>query len=401
MTKLPTPDSAAVYEQFSKVFPLQLMNPDTNNGQFIDTHRNPFGFLTRKGITQLRDNGNRFFYRYNTNLHIKHSMLDPVSTPGIHHAQFVRRAKPTAPFAEGSHEWLPRSKEFLLTWNVKVYSTNYLRTVMSAQSFLDGLLGTSCFPQAAVSPIPHGDDSLSAWQSRGISFPPGLSPRKVKEERVPDHSWSRFEETMGTDGEVVVPVTVRDQHCDTLNPFDRVPRLVDSLVGEVMRSPKFIKYDGIAASLAARLSNILPGLIRPHRTDFSARSPSGINWVEAADHFTCRDAHQLPFAAFSDFEHDSRVEQTLAAMKYPTLRHLAWRFRQWYHNARLLATIAAPPLREVVQQMLDTVTRDLDLHLKLESGADDVPAAKDRRQPFVLYSCHDVTILGLLYGTLT
>lgn len=103
--------------------------------------------------------------------------------------------------------------------------------------------------------------------------------------------------------------------------------------------------------------------------------------MEAADHFVCRAAHAVEYARFSDFEHDDRVEQTLAAMNQPTMAHLAWRFRQWYQNKRLLAAIAAPPLREIAEQI--KVTPDL--------------SASERR-PFVLYSCHDITILGLLYG---
>jgi len=153
------------------------------------------------------------------------------------------------------------------------------------------------------------------------------------------------------------------------------------LVSEVMLSEDFLKRDAAAAPLAARLANVLPGLVRPFRTDFSQRSPSGINWVEASDHFICRAAHDVDFARFSDFEHDDRVEQTLAAMSHQTITHLAWRFRKWYQHKRLLAAIAAPPLREVAEQIHTTATLE----------------EKDRR-PFVVYSCHDITILGLLYG---
>jgi hypothetical protein len=68
-------------------------------------------------------------------------------------------------------------------------------------------------------------------------------------------------------------------------------------------------------------------------------------------------------------------------MAHPTITHLAWRFRQWYQNKRLLAVIAAPPLREVANQVL---------------AATELPGTE--RHPFVIYSCHDITILGLLYG---
>ena len=79
-----------------------------------------------------------------------------------------------------------------------------------------------------------------------------------------------------------------------------------------------------------------------------------------------------------------RVEQTLKAMSFQTKVHLAWRFRQWYQHRQLLAAIAAPPLREMITQMAHTA---------------QLPSTDDTsKRPFSLYSCHDITILGLLYG---
>jgi hypothetical protein len=34
---------------------------------------------------------------------------------------------------------------FMQSWDVRAYSTNYLRTVLSVQCFLDGLLGTNAY----------------------------------------------------------------------------------------------------------------------------------------------------------------------------------------------------------------------------------------------------------------
>jgi hypothetical protein len=100
-----------------------------------------------------------------------------------------------------------------------------------------------------------------------------------------------------------------------------------------------------------------------------------------ADHFVCRQSHDLPLARFSDFENDDRVEQTMHAMAHQTKAHLAWRFRQWYLSKRLLAAIAAPPLREISDQMVATLS-----------------LGDSEKRTFTLYSCHDITILGLLYG---
>lgn len=326
MTRLP-PDSAAVFESFSKHFPLAI-HPGVNQGKFIDAARNPFGFLTQSGLEQLNENGQKIFDRYN-----KHG----------HH--FSNRM-----------EWRRGvAADFLSVWDVAAFSTNYLRTVLSVQSFLDGLLGTGL---------------LTFGGKREYDS------KITKEKRVPNHAWKQIdcEDTL-------VKIQVRDVSNDPLNAFDRNPDIVAELVAEVMECEEFFTHDSSAAPLAARLANYIPGLARRNPKDFSIRSPSGINWVEAADHFICRDAHNVCLSKFTDFEDDDQVEHTLAAMAHQTLIHLAWRFRQWYKNKKLLAVIAAPPLREIADQIAAT------------------PALQTReKHPFVVYSCHDITILGLLYG---
>jgi hypothetical protein len=67
---------------------------------------------------------------------------------------------------------------------------------------------------------------------------------------------------------------------------------------------------------------------------------------------------------------------------------LSWRFRQWYQNPQLLAAIAAPPLREIAQQLEHLVDH-----------ANDIRGLQNPGQNFVtIYSCHDVTLLALLYA---
>jgi hypothetical protein len=68
-------------------------------------------------------------------------------------------------------------------------------------------------------------------------------------------------------------------------------------------------------------------------------------------------------------------------MSYQTKTHLAWRFRQWYKNRALLGAIAGPPLREILHHMQQSTSL----------GESD-------QRSFTLYACHDITILGLLYG---
>jgi len=209
MTRLPSPDSAAAFEAFNRYFPLEI-GSETNKGKFIDVARNPFGFLTQTGLDQLKENGHRFFNRYN------------------HHGHHL----------PGKNAWRWEfSQDFLDCWDITCYSTNYLRTVMSVQSFLDGLLGTNCYMPSTTR---KHDSSIH------------------KELRVPNHAWKKpdFGE------KALVKVQIREQSNDTLNAFDRNPDLMADMVSEVMMSDDFQKRDGNAAPLAARLANILPGLVR-------------------------------------------------------------------------------------------------------------------------------------------
>lgn len=326
LTRLPRPNTATVFGDFSRYFPPRI-HPDLNEGSFLDTRRNPFGFLTDSGLHQLSETGRRFFNRYN------------------HHGHHLPER------LNWRHEY---AEDFLSVWDVKVYSTNYLRTIMSVQSFLDGLLGT------------HAHDPSEMERSH--------DPNVFEEQPVPDHGWRRDDYA----SEELVPVLVRQLSHDPLNAFDRNPKLMSDLVHQVISKPDFQSGDATAIPLASRLANVLPGLVRRTNSP-SSRSPSGINWVEAADHFVCRKAHGVDYAAFTDTE--SEHSQMLEALSHETLAHLAWRFRQWYKHPQLLAAVAAPPLREIATQVQET------------------PTLKTRdKHPFVIYSCHDVTILGILYG---
>jgi hypothetical protein len=89
----------------------------------------------------------------------------------------------------------------------------------------------------------------------------------------------------------------------------------------------------------------------------------------------------MKLTQFTNFEHDDRVEWVMEGLSHQTKAHLAWRFRQWYRSPELLAAIAAPPLREITNQLLPA------------------PAMTESdKRPFTIYSCHDVTILALLYA---
>ena len=361
LTKLPYPSTAFAYKEFSTCFPPLIEDP---SGHFMDVHRNPYGFVTHKGLLQMQNNGKLLRQRF-----------DP------HHNGNV--------------------DEFLKKWRISAYSTNYLRTVLSVQSFLDGLLGTDLYeptdtrentditgmrPQERPVPdhnfirTPHDDEAAYEAEGYGSDYEAD-SRNNVLRMQLGGNS-ARKKKTPK------VFVRVRDQSCDNLNAFDRNPDLMRDLVGGVLERSSFQEHDATVAPLAARLANILPGLARKGRSDFSAKTPSGINWVEAADHFICRTSHLLELSMFTDFEHDEQIEQVLHAMTYKALGHLSWRFRQWYQNPQLLAAIAAPPLREIAQQLEH-----------LQNHTTDIRALQNPHENFVtIYSCHDVTLLALLYA---
>lgn len=323
--KLPVPDTASVFRNYAKKYPVQRSGAYSDT--FMEERRNPFGFLTSKGLYQLAENGRYLFQRYNRLGH----------------------------HVPGCDKW-ENARDFMDAWDVKAFSTNYLRTIMSAQSLLDGIFGTRCH-----------DHTL-------MDRP--LDPSTIREESIPSPCADLLE------GDEIVPITVRNLKQDPLNAFERNPDLIEQCTNDVMTSEEFLLNDGKAATLAARLANYLPGLVKKRTsTDFSTRSPSGINWVEAADHFVARNSHGLELSAFSEYEHDVRVERTLEAMAFPTLLHLSWRYRCWYQHDGLLSLMAAPPLREIADQ----VSRVPSL------GPSDA-------RPFVVYSCHDITLLGILYG---
>ena len=226
--RLPKPDVWTTFHSFSQPFPPDIHDISATS-HFLDSKRAPFGFLTHTGIQQTRENGLRLFSRYNNHGYHKQTCQD-----------------------------YKCAQDFLDVWNVQAYSTNYIRTVMSVQSFLDGLLGTNCYRR------------LQEDTENDPTYEP--TEQSMADMRVPSHSSTQDLSKK----DALVNIQVRGRHQDTLNAFDRNPELMADLVAEVISSPEFQQRDGAAAPLAARLANILPGLGRKKKntTGFNA-APSG------------------------------------------------------------------------------------------------------------------------------
>lgn len=325
----------------------QYFTPDIhssqNNGKFLDVGREPFGFLTYRGMDQMREVGRKFRQRYERFGHCKQN--------------------------KGT---------FLDNWNVQAYSTNYLRTVMSVQCFLDGLIGK---------PPNDGVRTNSSNSPGSCQIHAGGGLKQYYKDIGRQEKWMlggiwTTAEDIPIDNEI--KVLVRDKKDDTLNAFDRQPQMMNGLVKDVIATEEFQKIDGDAKSLADHLSEYLPGL-RGAPQAFGI-TPSAVNWVHANDHFVCRKAHAIPLAtnfAEQNTEDEEKVEAILKYMSPRVCAHLAWRFRAWYKNEKLLSAVACPPFRDILNDM------------RAATAYNSYPY---ERKPFAIYSCHDVTLLAFLYG---
>jgi hypothetical protein len=449
-------------------FPLERHHSWGNTS--LDTKRYPFGALTLLGAIQMHRVGEKFFHRYgflggssnssNSSSHAgggasthtqgNHdifitSLTDPYSSTSTAASLFSSRHATT--------KTTDRTEQFLQDWNVCVYSTNYIRTITSARSFLDGLLYGKSNPlfhqqQHKIKDVynyadlykygarlpkrfvhPHNiiDNTMSHSNPTTISDSPSSSYQSIS--TGPDATTtttaastsSRESYQNNQPNEEAVDKTnhkifihVRAKELDPLNAFDRNWQLMMPLINDVVNRQSFQERDALAASLAKRLSKDLPGLLT---SGAKFGGPSGINWVHAFDHFVCRYSHgkrlsiklspeqeydtdddddediftSSSSSLQSDAEEDDEEDDPMHEYFDPTMTHLTWRFRQWFTSPPLLAEFAGPPLREVVSQA------KLFVASKASSTGQQTTTRK-KRKPFVVYSCHDVSILSLLYA---
>ncbi|EJK47811.1 hypothetical protein THAOC_33454 [Thalassiosira oceanica] len=361
------PDRRA-HNELTNFFPARI-HSSQNNGQVLDIGREPFGFLTHRGMQQMRDVGRSFRKRYDELAHQSTFGSNGLST-------FDER------------------------WEIEAYSTNYLRTIMSEDQlylkhsngcaiFSDSQYcssGAQCFLDGLISnPNSHTDDRNSR---PGVYYAGGGLTRYYLDQ-------GRFKTlaekvcTTSQDLDSTVSIQVRDKVSDTLNAFDKHPTRMDNLVRGVIAKPSFQRIDGDAKSLADQLCEFLPGLrgappgvrgnTERRQLDTRSERPRLCN-----DHFICRSAHSLPLLGFSDHEgspDEVELDRVLRSLATPVCSHLAWRFREWYTCPKLLAAISAPPLWEMTSSMFEARAMK-----------------PNDKKPFILYSCHDVTLLALLYA---
>jgi hypothetical protein len=242
------PTLADAHDQLSKYFP-PLIHPNQNSGVYLDVTRNPFGYLTYRGMDQMREVGQKFRRRYERFGFQCERGSGATSTAAATTTDADATNSSTSRDDENSQQY-----SFLDHWDVKAYSTNYLRTVMSVQCFLDGLIGK--YPQPNHSSDDGNNNSNNC--KRQIYAGGGLKryymdigeyERCVHLDRP---TWTTSadmtrtnamstDDTADTAGDdnYQIPVQVRDKDIDTLNMFDKYPEMMNGLVKDVIATERF------------------------------------------------------------------------------------------------------------------------------------------------------------------
>jgi len=181
-SRIPTREAHANLSQY---YPPDV-HPSQNNGKYQDVNRKPFGFLTYRGMRKMRNVGAKFRQRIERYGHTINSS----------------------------------SSSFLDNWDVKAYSTSYLRTVMSVQCFLDGLIGKS--PSDGI----KSNNTLNQCQIYSSSGGKKQSYYKAigRQDRWAHLNMWTSADDIPIDNEI--RVQVRDKKKDTLNAFDRQPQMM-------------------------------------------------------------------------------------------------------------------------------------------------------------------------------
>jgi hypothetical protein len=90
-------------------------------------------------------------------------------------------------------------------------------------------------------------------------------------------------------------------------------------------------------------------------------------WMTVADYFICRHSHEISFIPGTEEHFDA------------TLRHLSFRFHQFYSHRAILELVAG----RITRHILTEIDRAVNEH--------------NQYKPLVVYSGHDVSVLAMLH----
>jgi len=238
--------------------------------------------------------------------------------------------------------------------SLRVYSSNYRRTLQSAYC---GLLGLFHDAPETESVNQSGSEHLNR-----LSFEMAMSALEEDRER-----WT----------EVLPRITIRERRKDVIDSFSRNMPQLPERVNELLRRDAEI-YDrretdmGLTPALQRDLANAMPGLRRP------------IVWFDLADALFCYKEHLLE----ADIS-EGKWPLSLDIVSKADMLHdyLTWRFVQYYNDAPLLRLATAHLLEEISKN-----SHEFMAGRRSERGL----ASETSPRRFIWMSGHDVTIMPVL-----
>ncbi|CAM9348587.1 unnamed protein product [Choristocarpus tenellus] len=163
-----------------------------------------------------------------------------------------------------------------------------------------------------------------------------------------------------------VPVVVMPLEDNFLNNFESKGAEMTRLMRGVEARASFKEIEeAVGGPLKSALHQLAPMV-------FPIESDGRFRWMMAADYFWCAQSHGLD------------VPAQLGALSSATIEHLAWRFSQFYGDRELLRAMSGSLLSNILERAS-----------RVGSGAKSPAMGVE---DIVCFSCHDVTIMSLLYA---
>mmetsp|Transcript_19157 Transcript_19157/g.35586 ORF Transcript_19157/g.35586 Transcript_19157/m.35586 type:complete len:398 (-) Transcript_19157:61-1254(-) len=151
-----------------------------------------------------------------------------------------------------------------------------------------------------------------------------------------------------------VEVNVPSNEDNVLNMYDNDPDTIRAFIKEINLTPSF-------RSLSSP-SSLLPKIL----SAFSPHTKKGrVDYIHLLDHFVCRRSHDLCYTDVNESYRRGEFDEEVDEVK----RILEMRFYTYYTDPQLLKFIIKPLVNDVIN-------KPCGLHV---------------------YSCHDVTVLSILY----
>jgi hypothetical protein len=286
-------------------FPVQNANDAP-----IGYHKAPWGRLTARGQAQAWERGARLRQRYS--------------------------------------EWL--SEHVQHSANVQARASNFVRTQLSAQHFLSGLLASDVGADAAPGPASGAEQPRSS----------GATGRYLCR----------------------AAINVRPTATDNIAAFDSDNGLMEAM-RQVFASEEYEQREAGVRAAALALTRAVPYFQPDLVAPIAAGAEPRFMWIRAFDYFCVLR------------EHGTLIPPELAHLEQMTHEHLLWRFRTLFAHPHILRLAIGSLLAEIAGSVAAAAATAV---LPGCGGAGPPARSQHHAQPAVaLYSGHDVTILPLLY----